>query len=100
MANTSLVQVRVEPEIKKRVEDLFHNIGLDIASAVRLFFMQSLEHNGIPFSIRRNSHSPTEIEHSEHSDLQGKYKKLYSTEKFLKQKHENKELEEWNRFTY
>ncbi|MDR2999909.1 MAG: type II toxin-antitoxin system RelB/DinJ family antitoxin [Fibromonadaceae bacterium] len=87
MAATSLVQVRVEPEIKIQVENLFRSIGLDTASAIRLFFIQSLEYNGIPFPIRRNSVK------KENFCAQGKYKGLYSTEKFLKQKRADRELE-------
>jgi addiction module RelB/DinJ family antitoxin len=87
MVNSSLVQVRVEPETKKRVENLFRSLGLDTASAVRLFFVQSLEHNGIPFFIRKNSVK------KENFSAKGKYKGLYSTEKFLKQKLADKELE-------
>ncbi len=86
MANTSLVQVRVEPEVKERVENLFHSIGLDTASAIRLFFMQSLAYNGIPFSIKGTVKQ-------ENFSVLGKYKGLYSTRKFLKQKLADKELE-------
>jgi addiction module RelB/DinJ family antitoxin len=87
MANSSLVQVRVEPETKKRVENLFQSLGLDTASAIRLFFAQTLEYNGIPFLIRKNSAKKEDF------SAQGKYKGLYSTEKFLKQKLADKELE-------
>ena len=87
MVNSSLVQVKVEPEIKERVENLFKSIGLDISSAIRLFFVQSLEYNGIPFSIRKH------VAKKENLSVQGKYKGLYSTEKFLKQKLADKELE-------
>jgi DNA-damage-inducible protein J len=87
MANSSLVQVRVEANIKKQVDELFRSIGLDTASAIRLFFTQALEYNGIPFSVRRN---PAK---KESFSAQGKYKGLYSTDEFLKQKLADKELE-------
>lgn len=43
--------IRVEPEIKKQVSVLYKNLGLDISTAVGLFFRQSLRCNGIPFLI-------------------------------------------------
>jgi DNA-damage-inducible protein J len=87
MVSSNLMQVSVEPEIKERAENLFRSIGLDTDSAIRLFFIQSLEYNGIPFVIRKNSVK------KEPFSVQGKYKGLYSTDKFLKQKLADKELE-------
>lgn len=43
--------IRIEPEIKKQASELFKSLGLDISTAVGLFFRQSLRCNGIPFRI-------------------------------------------------
>lgn len=43
--------IRVEPEIKKQAAALYKALGLDISTAVGLFFRQSLRCHGIPFSI-------------------------------------------------
>jgi DNA-damage-inducible protein J len=51
MAKTSLLQVRIDSELKKDAEKLFQNIGLDTSSAVRLFFKQSVISKSIPFPI-------------------------------------------------
>ncbi len=51
MVQTSLLQVRIEPLLKQQAEKLFHEIGIDTASAVRMFFKQAIIFGGIPFNI-------------------------------------------------
>ena len=51
----STVQIRVDDALKARVDQLYSSLGLDTTTAVRMFFMASLEHDGIPFEVR---HSP------------------------------------------
>lgn len=46
------VQIRVDDALKSRVDELYNTLGLDTTTAVRIFFMASLEHNGIPFDVR------------------------------------------------
>jgi DNA-damage-inducible protein J len=58
MAQTSLLQVRIDTELKRAAEELFADIGLDTSSVVRLFFKQAVARQGIPFPITR----PTEKE--------------------------------------
>jgi len=52
---SSLVQIRVEPTLKQKADALFRSIGLDTATAVRLFFTQSLLKGTIPFEIIANN---------------------------------------------
>ena len=49
------VQIRVDSTLKSRVDELYSSLGLDTTTAVRMFFMASLEHDGIPFDVR---HTP------------------------------------------
>jgi len=49
------VQIRVDDALKSRVDELYSTLGLDTTTAVRMFFMASLEHDGIPFDVR---HTP------------------------------------------
>jgi DNA-damage-inducible protein J len=53
MAQTSLIQVRVETELKRQAEELFTDLGIDAPSAIRLFLKQAVSKNGIPFPITR-----------------------------------------------
>ena len=51
------IQVRVDDELKQRADALFADIGLDTSSAIRLFLKQSLNCNGIPFSLRADPYA-------------------------------------------
>lgn len=51
MAQGSLIQVRVDDDLKHSAEALFNELGLDTPSAIRLFLKQSIIHHSIPFSI-------------------------------------------------
>jgi DNA-damage-inducible protein J len=52
---SSTVQIRVDPILKQKAEILFRSIGLDTATAIRLFFTQSLLKGTIPFEIMPNN---------------------------------------------
>lgn len=49
-----LIQLRVDDEMKADVEQLYKDMGMDIPSAIRLFFKQSLIRNGLPFTVERD----------------------------------------------
>lgn len=50
MQNTSIT-IRTDREIKDKVKNLYAALGMDLTTAVNVFFRQSLLHNGIPFEI-------------------------------------------------
>lgn len=47
----SIVQVRIDDNLKKEVSKVYENLGLDLSSAVRMFFKRSVQVGGIPFSV-------------------------------------------------
>jgi DNA-damage-inducible protein J len=47
------IQVRVDENIKTSIDSLFSSLGLDTSTAVRMFLMASLEHDGLPFAVKR-----------------------------------------------
>jgi DNA-damage-inducible protein J len=53
MSKNSIIQIRVEEDLKKKAESLFSDLGLDTTSAIRLFLKQAVMRNGIPFEIKR-----------------------------------------------
>jgi DNA-damage-inducible protein J len=53
MSQSSVIQVRVDSQLKEDAERLFTDLGLDIPSAIRLFLKQAIACNGIPFPIKR-----------------------------------------------
>ena len=50
MAKQAVYQVRMDEEIKNRVEALYRELGTTFAEAVRIFAIQSLREQGMPFT--------------------------------------------------
>lgn len=50
MQNTSIT-IRTDKEIKDKVKNLYAALGMDLTTAVNVFFRQSLLRNGMPFDI-------------------------------------------------
>ena len=50
MAKQAVYQVRMDEEIKNRVEALYRELGTTFAEAVRIFAVQSLREQGMPFT--------------------------------------------------
>lgn len=50
MQNTSIT-IRTDKEIKDKVKNLYAALGMDLTTAVNVFFRQSLLHNGMPFEL-------------------------------------------------
>ena len=54
---SSLVQIRVDDKLKEDVTAVYEQLGLDLSTAVRMFFKRSVAEQGIPFSVRLNDES-------------------------------------------
>lgn len=46
----TLIQVRVDSEMKEQAAEVFENIGIDIPTAIRMFLKASIRVQGLPFS--------------------------------------------------
>jgi len=46
-----MIHARVEPEVKRDVEGIFSDLGLNMTSALNLFFKQVQINRGLPFSV-------------------------------------------------
>ncbi len=51
MYKTSSVRARIEPDLKNKVEKVFHDLGLSTTQAITLFFKQVELRNGLPFDV-------------------------------------------------
>jgi DNA-damage-inducible protein J len=51
--NMATIQIRVDEHMKAAADSLFSDLGLDTSTAVRMFITAALEHDGIPFAIKR-----------------------------------------------
>ena len=54
MAKEATLQVRMDAELKEKVEALYKEMGTSFAEAVRIFAKQSIQENGMPFVITAN----------------------------------------------
>ena len=52
MSKTATVRARIEPELKKNVEDIFEQLGLSTTEAINLFYKQVELHHGLPFTVK------------------------------------------------
>ena len=46
---TATFQMRINPEVKQRMEDIYARQGLSFTDAVNIFIQQSLNAGGLPF---------------------------------------------------
>jgi addiction module RelB/DinJ family antitoxin len=54
MAKEATLQVRMDADLKEKVETLYREMGTSFAEAVRIFAKQSIQENGMPFVITAN----------------------------------------------
>jgi len=52
MAKTANGAFRINPEVKKRAEEVFQRIGLTPSVAIDMYYRQVIEYDGIPFQIK------------------------------------------------
>ena len=46
-----MVRARVEPELKDRVESVFHRLGMNATQAITMFYKQVELRDGLPFDV-------------------------------------------------
>lgn len=44
----STIQVRVDNDLKSKSDKLFHDLGTDTTTAIRIFLTQAVANNGFP----------------------------------------------------
>lgn len=53
MTKTETINIRVEPKLKKEVEETLNELGMNIADAVTIFLKQVVLTESIPFMIKK-----------------------------------------------
>ena len=53
MAKTDNINIRIEPQLKKEVEETLNDLGMNIADAITIFFKQIVMTESIPFIIKK-----------------------------------------------
>ena len=76
MATTN-INVRVDAELKKSAEALFNDLGLNMSTAITMFLKSAVNHDGIPFEIRRQTpNAETKAALAEYSEMKKHPRKL------------------------
>ncbi|MBR7085868.1 MAG: type II toxin-antitoxin system RelB/DinJ family antitoxin [Oscillospiraceae bacterium] len=52
--STSIVQFRIDDELKTQATEIYEELGLDLSTALRIFLKRSVAVRGIPFSMILN----------------------------------------------
>lgn len=52
MADAEVIRVRVEPELKRKVEEVLEELGMSATEAITLFYTQVAMQRGLPFDVR------------------------------------------------
>ena len=52
MPKTEMIRARIEPDLKKEVENIFSELGLTPTTAINMFYRQVKFIRGLPFIIR------------------------------------------------
>ena len=54
----SNITISIDSGLKKEAEELFADLGMNITTAINVFFRQSVCRQRLPFIVRRRSHVP------------------------------------------
>ncbi len=68
MAKTDTLNIRIEPELKKKVEITLNDLGMNIADAVTIFLKQVVMTESIPFAIKKPRFSDEMLEAIKEAD--------------------------------
>jgi len=55
---TALVQARVDEKLKKSADNFFEQVGMDTATAIRMFLIYTTAHRELPFKVAAPEYSP------------------------------------------
>lgn len=55
------VNVRTDADIKAKCESLFESLGMNMSTAINMFFRQSLRVNGLPFEVKADVPNETTL---------------------------------------
>ena len=66
---TANINVRVDRELKNSAEHLFSDLGLSMSAAITIFLKSAVNHNGIPFEIKRVPNSETKAALAEYENM-------------------------------
>ncbi len=61
MSQDQHIQIRISPEDKEVVRDIFENMGLSFSGAIKLFLRKTIKEQKIPFAITADLNSAPKL---------------------------------------
>ncbi len=52
---TDMFRFRINPEVRKQVEEVYEKNGLSLTQAINIFIQQSLNSGGLPFQVTEDN---------------------------------------------
>lgn len=84
---TTNINVRVDTELKRSAEELFADLGLNMSSAITMFLRSAVNHDGIPFEVKRTTpNAETRAALAEYEEMKKnpeRYKRYSSFEELM-----------------
>ncbi len=68
MSKTTTMNIRIEPKLKKEVEEILNDLGMNIADAVTIYFKQIVLTDSIPLQIKRPRYNKETLKAIEEAD--------------------------------
>lgn len=81
MATTN-INVRVDANLKQSAESLFADLGLNMSTAITMFLKSAVNHDGIPFEVKRispNAETKAALAEYDHMKLHPENYKRYDS---------------------
>ena len=79
MAKTSSMNIRIEPNLKKQVEEILKDLGMNISDAVTIYFKQIVLTDSIPLQIKRPKFNKETLEAINEADEIMKHPENYKS---------------------
>ena len=68
MSKTTTMNIRIEPNLKKEVEEILKDLGMNISDAVTIYFKQIVLTDSIPLQIKRPKFNKETLEAIKEAD--------------------------------
>lgn len=68
MSKTTTMNIRIEPNLKKEVEEVLTDLGMNISDAVTIYFKQIVLTDSIPLQIKRPKFNKKTLEAIKEAD--------------------------------
>ena len=52
MSKTAMLNIRTDPDVKRRAESIYQSFGITLTDAVNIFLRKSIMEGGLPFEMR------------------------------------------------